>query len=157
MVECLFVHLSGDSKFGQLLQTKGSQCFVLKKLLIISHIMSIYAVCFLLSSYGTDTSPFVIGELSCSTDYLTILQCSYSESIYCLSDFYDATVTCCKDMHTCNCYYLSISLLGMCDGVMQLRSTRTFEMYCTIIHFFHCQAIFIWKSKGQSFLQNFIS
>ena len=50
-------------------------------------------------SYGTDTSSMKIDDVICSSNYLSIFQCSFStiiDSGCTNSNSYDATVYCCK-------------------------------------------------------------
>ena len=50
-------------------------------------------------SYGTDTRSTLLDNVDCSSSsYLVLLQCSYSTVIssLCVSNYYDAYVSCCK-------------------------------------------------------------
>ena len=69
------------------------------------------------SSYGEDPSPALLYDVVCSSSYLTILQCSYSTTVnYCDSEVdYDATVSCCKDIHVA-----IITCVSVLTGVMYM-------------------------------------
>ena len=60
------------------------------------------------TNYGTDTNQMIMNDVNClNSNYLTLLQCSFSTYIYyscSISDTYDATVYCCKLLHVCILY-----------------------------------------------------
>ena len=58
-----------------------------------------YTLISIMTSYGTDFNSMLLNRVICdNSNYLIILQCSYSTHIYsgCKSNSYDATVYCCE-------------------------------------------------------------